>query len=218
MKTLIELPTNTVHVGSMHAELHQWAKATNELFGALNGWRKHEPHEVFTYSRNAAVKEAREACNVSAAVKEDAVLAMMGWDFDAIDRAEVRFERTKRSWMNAEHLAWGRKGFEVSAAGKAVCRELATSVFNGDPDKEPLKTLMDVSTGLNRLQATGALPNLFPGTLERAFANLNATGEAVFPRLLGATTQSLHSMSKAQRKNIKKPHEILTDGTTKQDS
>jgi hypothetical protein len=218
MKTLIQLPVNGLTLGTHRGDLQRWAKAANELFGALNGWRTHQPHEVFTYERKRAVAEARAACNVSDAVREDAVLAMMGWDFDAIDRAEVRFEREKQKWMTAEHLSWGEKGFGISAEGQKAIMELGTMVFNGDLEKEPMNTLMQAAKHLNKLRDLSAVPNLFPGTLDKIFANLNATGETVFPRLLGVETQTLHSVSKTQRKNIKKPHEIFTDGTTNQDS
>ena len=209
---MIQLPINTAHQSHLTRELKRFGMSATELLGALNGWRKHEAQDVFKYRREDAVKEAREACNVSESVREDAVLAMMGWNFDAIDKAHKRMQGDRKPWMKDSFIEFGLKGFAPSAEGLAFIAEMSTPVFVGDVNAEPVRSLLMVSEALNRLVEQGVMPGTFPHQYDKAFRGHQ---QAVFPSLLGTDTEPLSSIPKAKRKNMEKPGKIGAHASTK---
>ena len=209
---MIQLPTETLQAANMRGELKRWGQAATSFLGALNEWRPHDAKDVWTYSRAKTVEEARKECNVSDNVREDAVLAMMGWDFDLIDKTHQTFTGNRRPWMKPEFLAFGKHGFEVSDKAHEYIREACTPVFTGDVTSEPMASLLAVSEGIARLIDQGVILGPQESQLRRAFT---IKGKDIFPSLMQAQTTPLAQVPKSKRKAIMKPGKIAPHGSTK---
>jgi hypothetical protein len=209
---MIQLPIDHHQAGAMRRELRKYGEAVSKLFSALNEWRPHDYKDVWTYNRSKVVEEARKECNVSDSVREDAVLAMMGWDFDLIDAAEKEMSKWHKPWMKPSMLTLTQRCLEINEEGRAFIDESCTPVFVGDVSEEPVRSLLAISEGVTKLVEQGVMQNPGPAQYSRAFHIVN--GE-MWPSLLHLNTKPLGSIGKAKRKDVQKPAEFYAHGSTK---
>ncbi len=209
---MIQLDLNGVEAAGMRRELSKYGQAVSKLFAALNEWRPHDYKDVWNYNRTKVVEEARKECNVSDNVREDAVLAMMGWDFDLIDAAEKEVKRWHKPWMKPSFLTLTQRCLELNEEARAYIDEACTPVFVGDLNTEPLKSLMAISQGVANLVEQGVMQNPGPAQYTKAF---RLGKKEIYPNLLHLNTKPLLSIAKTKRKDIQKPGEFLSNGSTK---